>query len=97
MLAMAVPPERYEVQTPFYSFRMLRNFGPSDDYLGDLRRAPAPINLLGGEKDEIFVSEEYAPLLLPVRPDLSLTILPDLGHMDMTVRPTALASLAALF
>ncbi len=97
VLRMAVDPRRAaEVkQTPVYSFRMLRNFGPSDDYLGDLKRVRGPVSLLVGAQDEIFRAEQFAPLLRPVRPDLRLTIVPGMGHMDMTVKPAALEAVAA--
>ena len=96
-LALAVPPERHDVQTPFYSFRMQRNFGPSDDFLRDLKRAPGPVSLLVGSNDEIFQTEAYVPLLAPVRSDLKVTVVAGLGHMDMTVKPLALDALAAQF
>jgi pimeloyl-ACP methyl ester carboxylesterase len=97
VLAMAVDPARLAEshQTPVYSFRMLRNFGPGDDYLGDVRRFHGPIALFVGADDEIFRAERFAPLLKPVRPDIAVTVLPGLGHMDMTVKPAALAALAA--
>jgi len=97
VLALAVPPERYDEQTAFYSFRMQRNFGPSDDFLGDLARAPAPVSLYIGADDEIFVAAQYAPLLKPVRPDLAIATIPGLGHMDMTVKPAALEAIAGAF
>lgn len=97
VLAMAVPLERRDVQTAFYSFRMQRNFGPSDDYRSDLRRAPGPVSLFVGADDEIFRAEQYAPLLKPQRPDLAVTVIPGLGHMDMTVKRPALDALAAAF
>jgi pimeloyl-ACP methyl ester carboxylesterase len=97
VLALAVPPERSDVQTPFYSFRMQRNFVPPGDFRGDLKRAPGPISLFVGSNDEIFKAEAYAPLLKPVRRDLRVTVVPGLGHMDMTVKPLALDALAALF
>jgi pimeloyl-ACP methyl ester carboxylesterase len=96
VLAMAVDPTRavQAGQTPVYSFRMLRNFGPSDDYLGDVRRFHGTIALYVGSNDEIFRAERYAPLLKPLRPDVAVTVLPGLGHMDMTVKPPALEALA---
>jgi pimeloyl-ACP methyl ester carboxylesterase len=96
VLAMAVDPARAieARQTPVYSYRMLRNFGPSDDYLGDIRRFHGPIALYVGANDEIFRADRYAPLLKPVRPGIAVTVLPGLGHMDMTVKPSALAALA---
>jgi pimeloyl-ACP methyl ester carboxylesterase len=94
VIAFAVPPENRNVQTAFYSFRMLRNFGPDDDYLGDIKRVAKPIVLLAGAKDELFHSEQYAKVLKPVRPDLDLTLIPGMGHMDMTVKPQAVDAIA---
>ncbi len=94
VLAFAVPPEMQGVQTAFYSYRMFRNFGPTGHYLEDLRRAPGPVVLLAGANDEIFYSDRYAALLKPVRPDLAVTIVPGMGHMDMTVQPSALDAIA---
>lgn len=97
VLAMAVDPKRAaEVkQTPVYSFRMWRNFGPSDDYLGDLKRFKGPVSLFVGSEDEIFRADQFEPLLRPVRPDLTLKVLPGLDHMGMTVNPAALEAIAA--
>ena len=94
VLAMAVAPGKESVQTPVYSYRMLRNFGPDPDYLGDLKRAPGPVYLLAGSRDEIFRSDRYAALLKPVRPDLDVTLVPGLGHMDMTVKQAGVEAIA---
>lgn len=96
-LGMAVDPERAAAahQTGAYSFRMMRNFGPSDDYLGDFRRFKGPITLLVGSKDEIFVADRFAPLVKPARGDVRIEIIPGIGHMAMTTRPAALAAIAA--
>lgn len=89
----AVAPQNEKYQTSSYSWRMLRNFGPSDDYLGDLKRAPGPVAILAGQNDEIFHSDRYAATLKPARPDLTITLVPGLGHMDMTTKPSALAAI----
>ena len=93
-IEFAVPPERRTVQTGSYTFRMLRNFGPTDDYLGDLKRAPGQVIVLAGQKDEIFNSDLYAATLKPARPDVRVTLIPGLGHMDMTTKPPALAAIS---
>ena len=93
VVAFAVPPQMRNIQTAFYSFRMAKNFGATRDYLGDLKRAPGPVSLFDGAKDEIFLSRNYAPLLKPARPDLSVTLVPGLGHMDMIVAPAALKAI----
>jgi alpha-beta hydrolase superfamily lysophospholipase len=95
VLAFAVPPEKHNLQTTFYSYRMLENFGPRHEYLDDLKNAPGPVSLLAGAKDELFHSDRYAALLKPVRPDLDITLVAGMGHMDMTVKPAALQAIAA--
>ena len=94
-LAFAVPPEKRNVQTAFYSYRMLMNFGPRRQYLADLKAAPGKVSLLAGSRDEIFYSNRYAGLLKPVRPDLAVTLVPGLGHTDMTLKPAGIDAIAA--
>lgn len=95
VIAFAVPPEKRSVQTAFYSYRMLMNFGPRQQYLADLKAAPGPVSLLAGSKDQIFFANRYAGLLKPVRPDLDVTIIPGLGHTDMTLKPAGIGAIAA--
>jgi non-heme chloroperoxidase len=97
VLAMAVDRSRLAETglTPVYSYRMLRNFGPGDDYLGDIKRARGPVSVFAGEKDEIFKADQFTPLLKPLRPDLTVTVLPGLSHMEMTLKPAALDAIAA--
>jgi non-heme chloroperoxidase len=94
VIAFAVPPEKRDVQTAFYSYRMLMNFGPRRQYLADLKAAPGPVSLLAGSKDEIFYADRYAGLLKPLRPDLDVTIIPGLGHTDMTLKPAGIDAIA---
>jgi non-heme chloroperoxidase len=96
VIAFAVTPGS-KIQTAQYSFRMLENFGPRSDYLGDLRRVPRPVSLFAGSRDEIFYSDRYNSTLRPVRPDLALTLIPGMDHMDMIVKPEAVSAIAASF
>jgi len=95
MPRIVVPPEKRNVQTAFYSYRMLMNFGPRRQYLADLKAAPGQVSLLAGSRDEIFFSNRYAGLLKPVRPDLAVTLVPGLGHTDMTLKPAGIDAIAA--
>lgn len=95
VLAFALPPDRHEVMTPFYSYRMMKNFAPHDDYKADLAKAPAPVALVVGEDDEIFDAAAFAPLLKPVRPDLDVTIVPGVDHVGVTAEPEGVAAIAA--
>ncbi|HEY1709014.1 MAG TPA: alpha/beta hydrolase [Rhizomicrobium sp.] len=91
-LRFAVAPENRDIQTAHYSFRMMRNFGPSDDYTGDLARAPGPVALLAGDSDELFYAGKYESTLR--RDDLKIVMLSGLGHMAMTVNHRALTAIA---
>jgi pimeloyl-ACP methyl ester carboxylesterase len=95
VLTMAVDPRQTVGLTPVYSFRMLRNFGPGDDYLGDVKRVRGPVSLFVGADDQIFRADRFAPLLKPVRPDLTVTVLPGIDHMGMTVKAAAVGAIAA--
>ena len=97
VLAMAVDPLRAAAvgQTTFYSFRMQQNFAAGESYRDDVRQAPGAVSVFVGGNDEIFRAEQYAPLLMPLRPGLTVTVVPGLTHMEMTVRPEALDALAA--
>lgn len=95
VLAFGVPPENRKRQTAFYSFRMLQNFGATPNYLQDIKRAPGEVSLFVGDKDELFYSDRFAPLLKPARPDLAVRIIPGMGHMDMSIKPAAVDEIAA--
>ena len=94
VIVNAVPSDSRYSKTRTYTYRMSLNFGAGEDYLDALRRAPGSVALLAGAADEVFIADKYAPLLQPVRPDMNIEILPGLGHMDMIVKPEALAALA---
>jgi pimeloyl-ACP methyl ester carboxylesterase len=54
-----------------------------------------PVSLFAGTDDQIFRAEQFAPLLKPIRSDLTVTVLPGIDHMGMTVKPAAVETIAA--
>jgi len=54
------------------------------------------VELAGGNDDQ-FYADRYAPTLQPAKPDLTVELLPDLDHVDMLVKPAALATLRRTF
>jgi non-heme chloroperoxidase len=78
--------------TSVYSFRLAVDFGAPRDYLAGLARSRKPAALLAGGADELFYPERFAPLLTPARPDLRVTIVPDIGHIGMTVSQAGIAA-----
>jgi pimeloyl-ACP methyl ester carboxylesterase len=95
VIAFGAPADVPFVLTGTYSYRLLANFTPAATYLVDLAKVARPITLLAGEKDEVFVAEQYAPLLKPHRPDIAVAILPGVGHAGIIIDPEALAAAVA--
>jgi alpha-beta hydrolase superfamily lysophospholipase len=93
-LAFAIAPGNPADLTGVYSFRLMRAFG-TWDYAGDLRAASAPIAVLVGEKDELFAANLFAPTVHAVRPDVPVTVVPGLNHIEMTTDPRAVPAIAA--
>jgi pimeloyl-ACP methyl ester carboxylesterase len=94
VLAFAVAPDRASMLTSRYSFRLMRGFGTSD-YAADLRGAAAPIAVLVGERDELFDAKLFAPTVHAVRPDVPVTVIPSLTHIELTTDPRAIPAIVA--
>jgi pimeloyl-ACP methyl ester carboxylesterase len=82
-LALAIPPGNPAGQTGVYSYRLFRAFG-TRDYAADLRKAPRPIAVIVGAKDQLFRAEMFAPTIHTVRKDVPVTVLPDLDHIGVS-------------
>lgn len=93
-LAFGIAPGNPADLTGVYSFRLMRAFG-TRDYAADLRAAPAPLAVLVGEKDELFAADLFAPTIHAVRPDVLVTVVPGLGHIEMTTDPRAVPAIVA--
>lgn len=91
IVGFATPPQ-VQGLTSFYSFRMAVDFAAPRDYRARLARSRKPAVLLVGGADELFFPDRFAPLLQPVRPDLRVIVVPDTGHIGMTVSPAGIAA-----
>lgn len=96
IVAFATSPKAPNL-TRVYSFRLAVDFGAQRDYLAALGRNRKPAALLVGGADELFYPDRFAPLFKPARPDLRVTIVPDIGHIGMTVAPTGIAAVRKSF
>jgi alpha-beta hydrolase superfamily lysophospholipase len=94
VLAFAIPPGNPAGQTGTYSFRLTRAFA-TRDYAADLRRAPRPIAVIVGEKDQLFTAELFEPTVHAVRRDVPVTVIPDLNHVEITTDPRAVPAIVA--
>ena len=93
-LAFAIAPDNPGKLTTVYSFRLMQAFG-TQDYATDLRNAQAPLAILVGANDELFDAEKFAPAVHAVRPEVPVTVVPELSHIAMTTDPRALPTIAA--
>ena len=89
VLAFAVPPETKSL-APTYSLRMLDNLAPRSDYLADIRNTHKPTAVMVGQEDEFSLPEQFAPVVHSQRQDVTVKIVPRLGHLDMITSPAAL-------
>jgi non-heme chloroperoxidase len=97
VLAFATSPKAPNM-TSVYSFRLVVDFGaPQRGYLAALARNTKPVALLVGASDEVFFPDRFAPLFKPARPDLPITIVPDVGHVGIIVTPEGIAAVRKSF
>lgn len=103
VLAFALPKgSEREHLTRFWSYRMVNNFGPHGEtglvpgaYRQDAERAPGPVSVLVGARDESFYADRYVAAFAGVRPAVKVQILPKVGHMDLVSGPSAVPAVVA--
>jgi alpha-beta hydrolase superfamily lysophospholipase len=94
VLAFPVP-ANIDDATNVYSWRLTRNFGADDDYLGDMRRAGRPMAVLVGGEDELLDAEKLKAEFQSQRPEVPVVIVPGMGHSDMVTRPEGIRAIVA--
>ena len=57
--------------------------------------APSPVGVLVGERDELFAAQLFAPAVQAVRPDATVTVVPELNHIEMTTDARAVPAIVA--
>jgi alpha-beta hydrolase superfamily lysophospholipase len=94
VLAFPVP-ANIDDATKMYSWRLCRNFGADEDYLGDMRRAGRPMAVLVGGADELLDAEKLKTEFQSQRPEVPVAIVPGMGHSDMVTRPEGIRAIVA--
>jgi alpha-beta hydrolase superfamily lysophospholipase len=95
VIAFAVAPAAAKYVTARYSYRLLSNFGPPEDWQGALKTSKAPIEILAGEKDELMNAPAYPGAIEPLGANARVTLLPGVDHMGIVYAPAALAAIRA--
>jgi pimeloyl-ACP methyl ester carboxylesterase len=96
VLAFPVPANTDSV-TRTYSWRLQKNFGADDDYLGDIRRTNRPVQVFVGRADELLDAQKLKVEFQSQRADISVSILPGMSHSEMVTNPDAIRALVAAF
>ncbi len=91
----ALNEEAKKFLTASYSFALASNFGTHLDYGSDIRRAPAAIQLIAGNADELMLSERYAEVFAAAGKPIPVTLVPGAGHIGLTLNAPALAAIVA--
>lgn len=96
VVSFAVPANVASVTTA-YSWRLLQNFAPHDDYLADIRAVSRPLHVYVGTADQLFVADRMRAEFQAQRPDTAVSIIPGMDHSDMVTRPAAIDAVVAQF
>lgn len=86
----ALSPEDQSRLTPWYSYRLNRNFGPHDDFRADIRQARLPMALVVGAADELFVPEQFGPVFEAAGKPIPVRVVPGVGHVTVILAPEAI-------
>jgi len=81
--------------TPQYSYALAANFRPLPDWRASIRASTQPMALLAGSDDEAFHADRFAAIFRDEGRPIPVTLLPGIGHVGLTLEPTALAAAVA--
>ena len=92
-LAFAVAPDRRKVGTPWYSYRLMRNYASPLDWRAPFLASRGKMVVIAGEDDELMNAPAYRAALEPL--GASVTILPGVDHMGIAYKPASLEAIVS--
>jgi alpha-beta hydrolase superfamily lysophospholipase len=90
-IAFAVATNSSAILASSYSYRLMRNFGTTADYRGDLAAAGKPVVLFAGAADELMFPEKFQEA---VGPHVPVRLIDGVNHMGIVSDPAAVAAIA---
>jgi alpha-beta hydrolase superfamily lysophospholipase len=90
-IGFAVGPNTSAILAPTYSYRLMRNFGTTPHYRGDLTAAGQPVALFAGAADELMFPDKYQDA---VGPHVPVRLIDGVNHMGIVSDPAAVAAIA---
>lgn len=94
-IAFALPADDARFATRGYSYRLLVNFGPPEDYRAAFAEAAAPVTVLAGDGDTLMVSTKYAEVVEGLEPKTEVAVVSGVDHMGIIYDPAALADVVS--
>ena len=94
-VAYALSPEAAAKLTPQYSYNLMQNFRPHEDYRADIRATRQPIEVLVGADDEAFHAGKFAEVFEEAGRVVPVTIVPGVAHIALTLDAAAVAAIVA--
>jgi alpha-beta hydrolase superfamily lysophospholipase len=90
-IAFAVGPNTSAILASTYSYRLMRNFGSTQDYRADLAAAGKPVALFAGAADELMFPDKYGDA---VSQRASVKLIDGVNHMGIVSDPAAVSAIA---
>jgi alpha-beta hydrolase superfamily lysophospholipase len=90
-IAFAVGPNTSAILASSYSYRLMRNFGTTQNYRGDLAAAGKPVTLFAGAADELMFPDKYKDA---VGPSVPVRLIEGVNHMGIVSDPAAVSVIA---
>jgi alpha-beta hydrolase superfamily lysophospholipase len=90
-IAFAVAPNSSAILASTYSYRLMRNFGTTQDFRADLAAAGKPVALFGGAADELMSPDKYSEA---VGPHVPVRLIDGVNHMGIVSDPAAVSVIA---
>ena len=87
-------PQTLPNRTPFYSWRLMRNFGlDMDNWDREIKSISRPTRVIIGADDELFFGDQYPALFAKLQPHIGVQVVPGADHMGVTVEVNPVAEI----
>lgn len=89
VIAFALDEQAKKILTPSYSYALMMNYRPHNDYANDLRNAKQPMQIIVGTDDEQFYADRYESVLRSHGNASPVTLVKGVDHIQLTLKPEA--------
>ena len=84
-------------RTPVYSYRLQTGMQLGRDWRARIASIDRPMVVVAGAEDALFVADQFAPLLASLNPAIEVSVIPGIGHLDMTTDPRGTEAVTRLW